>query len=86
MPYLASNNVGLLINRALLLNCVSDRYSDLWNNASISVDDGWSKVDHRLRKAGMKGRIHTPQIIDGRSFVAQLKGKQFRFVLQLVQY
>lgn len=50
MPYLASNNVGLLINRALLLNCVSDRYSDLWHNASISVDDGWSKVDHRLRK------------------------------------
>lgn len=48
LPYLSSHNASLLINRALLLNCVSAKYSSLWNNANSTMNDGWSKTDPRL--------------------------------------
>ena len=43
------------------------------NVTPVIIEDFFPSI---LELAGMKGRIHTPQIIDGRSFVAQLKGKQ----------
>lgn len=43
------------------------------NVTPVIIEDFFPSI---LELAGMKGKIHTPQTIDGRSFVAQLKGKQ----------
>ena len=37
-----------LLNRTLLLNCLTSHYSDLWNELWNERLDEWSKKDHRL--------------------------------------
>ena len=43
------------------------------NTTPVIIEDFFPSI---LELAGVKRKIHTPQIIDGRSFVAHLKGKQ----------
>ena len=52
MPYIASSRqITQILNRALLLNCLTTNYSDLWNSEwkDDFVRDCWAKRDVRLQ-------------------------------------
>ena len=49
LPILSSKYNQLIINRLLMLNCLTTDYSDLWNNSYKKISrDSWSKFDDRL--------------------------------------
>ena len=49
----------LLKNRALLLNCLTELYSDLWNSAEKEEQDSWAKEDSRLCRRLFEGLSST---------------------------
>ena len=50
LPYIDSKTTNGIIARILLLNCVSDYYSSLWNICydQLFSKETWAKKDHRL--------------------------------------
>lgn len=54
LPYIAGRCSDLMIHRTLLLNCLSDYYSELWKNViDITMTDKWAKEDTRLKASIM---------------------------------
>lgn len=51
LPFFESKYSDALICRTLLLNCVTNKYSELWKNVfeGSFVNDSWAKKDNRLK-------------------------------------
>lgn len=48
LPLIHGEYAKLLINRTILLNCLTEDYANLWNAIDKKNDDSWSKQDNRL--------------------------------------
>ena len=50
LPFVGGSNVEMLVLRSLVLNCLGQRYSSLWNESwsSLYKNERWAKVDTRL--------------------------------------
>lgn len=51
MPLLEGELIDLISNRVMLLNCVSNYYSELWRRYKGKQNDSWTKEDSRLKNA-----------------------------------
>ena len=49
LPVLSGTFIPYIINRSLMLNCLTSYYSDFWKQSWNNIDDDWTKSDSRLK-------------------------------------